>query len=176
MATQVSAASDVKPANETKPPKWVFKFLVNPIMRTILRSPARGKMAGMLMLLTFKGRKSGKLYTTPIGYKRTGKDMIEVFTDSPWWVNLKGGAPVMMLINGKTIKGYAEPVDDKEQLVRSTREFLEKNGVEKAMHVGLRLKDKRVPSEDELRVILRDRVLIPIKIVEGGEQLDNLGK
>lgn len=175
MATQTSVVSNVKPANETKPPKWVFKFLVNPIMKTMLRSPARGKMAGMLMLLTFKGRKSGKLYTTPIGYRRTGKDTIEVFTDSPWWVNLKGGAPVMMLINGKRIKGYAEPVEDKEQLVRSTREFLEKNGVEKAMQVGLRRKDKRMPSEDDLRVILRDRVLIPIRIAEGGEQLDSLG-
>jgi hypothetical protein len=166
---------NVKPANETKPPKWMFKYVVNPLMKGMLRGPAKNKLGNVLMLLTFKGRKSGKLYTTPIGYRQTGKDTIEVFTDSPWWVNLKGGAPVTMLIKGKKVKGFAEPVDDKEALVRSTREFLEKNGVESAMHVGLRLKDKRMPSEDELRVILRDRVLIPIKIVEGGEQILGVG-
>ena len=171
MATQASAVTNVKPANETKPPKWMFKYVVNPVMKTLLRSGKPARMGEMLMLLTFKGRKSGKVYTTPIGYTRTGKDMIEVFTDSPWWVNLKGGAPVTMLIKGKKVKGFAKPVDDKEALVRSTREFLEQNGVEKAMHVGLRLKDKRVPSEADLRVILRDRVLIPIRITEGGAHL-----
>jgi hypothetical protein len=36
-------------------------------MRALLRSPLHGLLSGMLMLLSYTGRKSGRTYTIPIG-------------------------------------------------------------------------------------------------------------
>jgi len=47
-------------------PLWLLRL--NPLMRALLRSPLHGLLSGMLMLLSYTGRKSGKVYTIPIGY------------------------------------------------------------------------------------------------------------
>ncbi len=54
-------------AGTKPPPLWLFRAL-NPLMRALLRSPFHGLLSGMLMLLSYTGRKSGRTYTIPIGY------------------------------------------------------------------------------------------------------------
>ena len=44
----------------------------NVILPLILRSPFHGILSKNMMLLSFKGRKSGKVYTFPVGYARDG--------------------------------------------------------------------------------------------------------
>lgn len=50
-----------------QPPPEVFK-LINPMIARLLRSPFHRGLSKHLMLLTFRGRKSGQRYTTPVGY------------------------------------------------------------------------------------------------------------
>lgn len=47
---------------------WWVCTLFNPLTRSILRSPLHWGMSRRLLLITFPGRKSGKLYTAPISY------------------------------------------------------------------------------------------------------------
>ena len=42
--------------------------LYNPIVAGILRSPLHGVMSKSVMLLTYRGRRSGRIFTTPISY------------------------------------------------------------------------------------------------------------
>ena len=56
------------PAEPPFPP-WVFKWIMNPAIKLILRSPLHGLMSKRLLLITFTGRKSGKQFTTPLGYE-----------------------------------------------------------------------------------------------------------
>jgi deazaflavin-dependent oxidoreductase (nitroreductase family) len=88
----------------------------NGAMMVLLRSPLHGLVSKHAMLITVSGRKSGRLYTTPVNYVRDG-DTITVVSrpNRTWWRNLRGGAPVAVRVSGKDLKGVAElVVDDKE--------------------------------------------------------------
>lgn len=89
--------------------------IYNPIMKSILRSPLHGLISKNTMLITFTGRKSGKIYTTPVNYVRDGDDFT-VFSQCNriWWRNLRGGAPVTVRVKGQNLKAIGESVDDRE--------------------------------------------------------------
>jgi hypothetical protein len=99
------------------PLHYAFKYLVNPFMKVILRSPAHGLVSNNLLLLTFRGRKSGQTYTTPVGYTEE-EDKLYLLTASPWWRNLRDGAPVTVLLRGESRRAYATSEDDAEAVVR----------------------------------------------------------
>lgn len=86
--------------------------VANQVPTLLLRSPLHAVLSKRLMLLTFTGRRSGRRYTTPVVYVRHGGDLV-LTTDSSWWRNLRGGAPVTMRIGGRTVQGIghaeAEP-------------------------------------------------------------------
>ncbi len=81
-------------AQRRRPPKILFKFL-NPLFTLILRSPLHSPLSKRLLLLTFTGRRSGKQYTTPVGYAQVD-DMLLLGTQSGWSKNLHGGARVQI--------------------------------------------------------------------------------
>lgn len=150
-----------RPAMETKPPKFLLKVM-NPFMRRMVRGGG-GKMGDMIMLITFKGRKSGKTFTTPLGYTRKGNS-ITCFTDSPWWKNLEGGAPVKLTIKGQEMQGFATPVSDKAQVLEYVSGRLREGGPQAVRQMALSLPKGYTPTDDELRIMLRDRVLIEIQL------------
>ena len=65
------------------------------------------------MLITFTGRNSGRQFTTPVRYFRDG-ETVRSFTsaESQWWRNLRGGADVVLRIEGR---------DAPYRLTRTTR-------------------------------------------------------
>ena len=71
--------------------------VVNPPIRAVLRSPAHRLLSNQLMLLTVTGRRTGRTFTFPVGYREDG-DRLRVHVASPeqkrWWRNLSDGAPV----------------------------------------------------------------------------------
>ena len=146
---------------ESKPPKALMKVM-NPIMTLMVRRGG-GRMGDQIMLLTFRGRKSGRQFTTPIGYTREG-NVVTCFTDSQWGKNLVGGAPVKVTIKGKEKEGYAETTSDKGQVLEYVKHNLSKGGPQAARQMGLSLPKGYLPSDDELRTMLRDRILISIKL------------
>lgn len=83
------------------PPKFI-----NALIRLLLRSPFSGRIGDVLMLLEFTGRKSGKLYSLPVGYMQQGR-AVTTFTDRNWWVNLRDQAPVTLYVKGKKLRGTA---------------------------------------------------------------------
>ena len=59
-----------------------------------------------MVLLTFRGRRSGRWYTTPVQYATDG-DSLVVVPGHPerkqWWRNLRGGAPVHVRLGGREL-------------------------------------------------------------------------
>lgn len=143
-------------------PKGLFK-MVNPVMKAVLRSPLHGRVSGSLMLLSFKGRKTGKVYSTPVGYHEVGGDLL-VFTHSPWWRNLQGGAPVKLVIQKKALRGYAEAVEDEEEVFLSAQHLLSKIGIQNARRLGIFLNKGHEPSEEELRAATKGTIMLRIKV------------
>src|SRR2546430_13303099 len=126
------------------PPAATVPPFVNVIVRTMLRSPLHGLMSKNTMLLTFKGRKSSKIYTIPLTYVQEG-NMITCFTNSAWWKNLRGGAPVTLVIKGRELQGVATPMmDDRELIVRELYAFLQKNPRD-AKYRSVRLDARKQP-------------------------------
>ena len=74
--------------------------LKNSVPTLVLRSPLHPLMSGRYALLSFTGRRTGRRYTTPVAYTRDGADRLLLSTDSPWWRNLAGGAPVSLRLAG----------------------------------------------------------------------------
>jgi deazaflavin-dependent oxidoreductase (nitroreductase family) len=143
---------------------YFFTYLINPIMRIILRSPFHGLVSDHLLLITFRGRKSGKQYTTPVGYDREG-DRLTIFSDSSWWKNLRGGAPVTVRLKGQTRPGYAEATDDPEAVARAIRADLEEHGVGYARRRHrLSLDTDEVPGVAEIVEAARGKALIRIEL------------
>lgn len=81
---------------------------LNTFMRAILRSPLHGIVSKTILLISLKGRKSGKTYTVPVSYSIDG-ERVTIFTNADWVKNLEGGAPVTLRIQGKDYSGFATP-------------------------------------------------------------------
>lgn len=122
-----------------------------------------GKMGEAIMLITFTGRKSGKTFTTPIGYTRQGQTLTS-FCNSPWQQNLAGGAPVTVTIQGQTLPGRAITVSDPDQVAAYVKQHLQKGGPQAAHQMALALPKGYRPTDEELQIMLRDRVLIVIEL------------
>lgn len=106
----------------------VYNRLINPVVRPVLRSPLHGLLSRALMLLTFRGRPSGRFYTIPVQYAREGTTVIVYpgrAAEKTWWRNLAGGAEVTLRIKGRDLRGHAVAVtDDREAVADGLRIWL----------------------------------------------------
>ena len=48
----------------------------NGIIKGLLRSPLHRLMSTSTLLITYTGRKSGQVYTTPVNYVQKGQDVL----------------------------------------------------------------------------------------------------
>jgi hypothetical protein len=81
----------------------------------LLRSPLHRLASGSLLLITYRGRSSGRHFTIPVMYaEREGT--LTVFVGHPeqkrWWRNVGGGAEVEVRLRGRRLRGQAEVVKD----------------------------------------------------------------
>lgn len=81
----------------------------------LLRSPFHRLASGSLLLITYRGRSSGRHITIPVMYaEREGT--LTIFVAHPeqkrWWRNLRDGAEVEVRLRGRRLRGQAEVVED----------------------------------------------------------------
>lgn len=160
-------SKDSKQQSEGPPlPPWAFKYIMNPLMKTILRSPLHGLVSGRLILLTFPGRKTGKEYTIPVGYDREG-DALWVFTFSPWWKNMQEPTPVQVRLQGERYQATAEAVTDQDVIARRIVQTIKNRGAAFAKQV-YRLDVESVadvsPDDPAVRAAAAGRVFIRIEL------------
>lgn len=91
--------------------------VLNKTMKFVLRSPLHRMVSKSLTLITFTGRKSGKIYTTPVSYYQKNEQVVCIFTHAKWWANLAGGAPVTLRLCGQDVPGTAEAVVGDKQAI-----------------------------------------------------------
>ncbi|WP_067701678.1 hypothetical protein [Nocardia jejuensis] len=140
---------------------------VNWIVKRLLRSPFHRIMSRNTMELTFTGRKSGKQYTAVVRYVRS-ENAITCYTDSKWWINLQGGAPVEMLIGRRVVFGTATVIKDPESVAESLAGFLAATPGD-SKYYGVRRTPEGLPQRDDIhaaaqyttvvRIVPADRVV-----------------
>ena len=135
----------------------------NDFMAWVLRSPFHGMLSAGMMLITVTGRKTGRKYTTPVGYYCEG-DYLWVITsrERTWWKNLQGGAQVDLLLKRQAVIAYAEPVLDEKAVEARMVEYLH--------HVPMAAKQLRVrmengkPNAEDIARTAKDRLFVRIKV------------
>jgi hypothetical protein len=161
--TNIASGTAVKPAVETEqthisdPPRWFTGLL-----KYLLRTPLHGVFSKSIMLLEFRGHKTGRVYCTPVSYLREG-DVVIAFTDSPWQRNLLGGAPVTMYLKGKPVEGLAEVIDNRDAVTEGLTRFLLHDRFN-AKFFGVSFDTDGQPIRKQVERGSRDHVMLKIQL------------
>lgn len=134
----------------------------NDFVKFFLRTPLR-VFLGNTMLITVTGRRTGREYSTPVGFYRQG-DCLWVLTsrDRSWWRNVRGGAPVRLLLQGKTVEGFACAELDEAAVESRLVEYVRHSPLA-AKGLGIRMRDG-VPNVEDIQGAARDRLFVEIKL------------
>jgi hypothetical protein len=134
---------------------------INAAMRMLLRSPFHGLVSGSITLITYRGRRSGREFSTPLRYLRTGTG-IRCFSDrsTKWWRNLQGGAEVSLLIQRRSARySAAAIVDDPARIRAALLDYLRQFPQDAAYH-HVRLDSGRQPVAEDLERAVANAVLV----------------
>jgi hypothetical protein len=139
------------------PPDAILR-LFNPMLRFALRTPLAGA-AGDLMVLSFKGRKTGRQYSIPLSAHRID-DTLYAITSAPWKNNFRDGAAAEVLHNRKTTPMRGELIKDRAIVADLSHRVAESYGLKKAQRLmGLKFRDPRIPTLDEFgEAVDRDHI------------------
>jgi deazaflavin-dependent oxidoreductase (nitroreductase family) len=130
--------------------------LTSTMLSLLLRSPFHGRVSETLLLLTFRGRKSGKKYAFPVGYIRDGENVLIVLTPKKrvWWKNFRDGASVIVYVQGKKRQGEASVFhDDAEMVAQGISTFLHANPKVAPMYRVVLGEDGEPTSESLQRIV-----------------------
>ncbi|CAM3414847.1 hypothetical protein KIPE111705_07330 [Kibdelosporangium persicum] len=77
-----------------------------------------------LTIVTYTGRRSGRTFSTPVGYSRNG-DVVTIGVRLPeaknWWRNFTGeGGPITLELDGRDRTGHATAGRDKRGRLKVT--------------------------------------------------------
>lgn len=93
--------------------------LINPLVSLLLRSPVHRFWSDSLMLISFRGRKSQRWYTTPVRYVAV-EGNVYCFTSATnqWWRNVRDGAEVVLRLQGQQSRYLATAIEGEPEQTR----------------------------------------------------------
>jgi hypothetical protein len=150
------------PVEGAEPPKALAR-VVNPAIKALLRSPLHRPFSRHLMVLAFRGRKSGKMYEVVVGRHEVDGALV-VPTGRRWRVNFHGGRWVEVTLEGKRRRGRGELIEDPDEIVRIHQRLLGRIGLKNARRLGLRVNVNRERTDEELKVPLAGRGVVRIEL------------
>jgi hypothetical protein len=136
-------------------------------MAALLHTPILHRLVSRnLLLLTYTGRKSGKRYTTPVGYHRHG-ETFTILTKRfrTWWRNFQPSAPVEVYLEGKAYHGEGHALTDASAIIPIFTDSLAKNSMD-ADIFGVHLDPLGVPNSEDIRRIAPNVVVLQITLNE----------
>ena len=111
--------AEVTPAIQMRKLPAMAKFAMR-VQVALLRHNLLGALGDEIMVITVTGRKSGKQYSTPIGYLRDGESIIALTSGgaSNWYRNVQAAGHASLEIKGKLIAVKAGPITDQAERER----------------------------------------------------------
>ncbi|QRY53785.1 hypothetical protein [Mycolicibacterium septicum] len=130
------------------PPKGMMR-VVNPALRLMLRTPFAGAARKQFMVLTVRGRKTGRQYAIPLSAHFIDGTLYAM-TDAPWKRNFRDGATAEVLHDGKTTTMRGELIQDRATLADLFHRCAVSYGAKRAQRMmGLTFRDQRIPTLEE---------------------------
>jgi deazaflavin-dependent oxidoreductase (nitroreductase family) len=135
------------------------------VMAFLLRHNWMGAAGDELLVITTTGRKSGRQYTTPIGYLRDGETIIALThaaTPSNWYRNALSSGEALLEIKGQPLKVRVAAVTDqieRERIFELYKQARAKN-FQRYFDVAVNV------SEAELKQALATRTFVKMTVVK----------
>lgn len=146
-------------ANRT-PPAWL-----NELMILMLKTPGIQRLVGKsTALVTFTGRKSGRLYTYPLSYVEMDERIIVAgHRTRKWWRNLETDPKVQVRLAGQVRNGFATVMIDPNDALPDYIAYLEAQPMV-ARITEIPLDENGRADHDKAREVLGYTVVVSIKL------------
>ena len=136
----------------------------NPIMSWMIRSPLHSIVSKNMMLMTYKGRKSGKSYTTPMNYLAiNGAIYTTSYRERVWWRNLRDGSEVTLHIKGEEVPARAETIEDHSKVADSLRQYLQ-TAPQLAKYMNVRVDEHGNPNGEDVARLAQEMIMVRTKL------------
>jgi hypothetical protein len=133
----------------------------NDFVKFFLRTPLHVFMRDT-MLITVIGLKTGKKYSTPVGfYRENGNLWVLTSRNRTWWRNVKNGANVCLLLKRKSVNAFAQVEMDTRSVETRMVEYIQHVPMA-ARSLGIRVESK-VPNMGDIARAAKDRLFVKIK-------------
>lgn len=133
---------------EISHPPAVLLRTINPILRSVLRTPLSGRI-GEFMLVAFTGRKSGRRFAVPVSAHHLDGDLYVVL-EAQWKYNFRDGADAQVSYRGRTSPMRGTLITDRTAVVDIVDRLTRAYGSKKAQRMmGMKFPDDRLPTTDE---------------------------
>ena len=136
---------------------------MNPLVSLALKSPLHFLFSDNILLLTFTGRASGSIYTTPLRYTRED-GAVRCFTSqrTRWWRSIVQNAAVKVRIAGETKNCKATAIFNEPQTLHPALEAYLRRFPQDAVYHSVRLNRDGTPVSADLDRAAGRAVLILI--------------
>lgn len=142
--------------------------VVNPALRFMLRTPFAGAARKQFMVVTVRGRKTGRQYAIPLS-AHIIDNTLYAMTDAAWKHNFRDGATAEVLRNGKTTTMRGALITDRATVASLFHRCADSYGVKRAQRMmGLTFWDPRIPTLEEFTEAVDREHLVAIKLTPGG--------
>lgn len=129
------------------PPEALLR-VINPALKFVLRTPLASSLKEF-MVVSFKGRKSGKQFSVPVSAHHLDGDLY-VILEAGWKHNFTDGAPADVLYAGKTAQMQGQLIKDAAAVADIVHRVAAAYGPKKAQRtMGMKFTAGTVPSLDE---------------------------
>ena len=149
------ASPSTTPAVERTTPPELMVRVVNPVMRRLLASPLHRLVSGQLMLLRYRGRRSGRPFALPLG-RQQHRGRVSEFTNSAWRHNFRGGHDAELVEHGAPRPVRGTLVEDVDEVTAAYAAKIDELGWQAAQRrLGIRVNAGRAPTREELAEAIR---------------------
>ena len=126
-------------------------FLINPVVAFLARSPLHFLISHQVLIIQFKGRKSGKQFLVPVSYHEHESSYTCVTLRSNiWWRNLKEVSHTQIWLKGMLQNAQIDLEFNNDQIVESTLRVLVTNNRIDAYFAKIKLNKDGSPDSDDL--------------------------
>lgn len=138
----------------------------NNLVRWLLNSPLHFLVSKGLMLITYRGRRSGAEYTIPISYQRDGDTFTTMsLRERTWWRNLRGGVPVTVRVQGENLAATADVIEDEERVAEELMTyFTQAPGI--ARRLEMTTDPNGRPNREKIAEAAKSRVIVKTTLAD----------
>ncbi|MGV0836536.1 hypothetical protein [Mycolicibacterium thermoresistibile] len=144
------------------PPAAVLRVL-NPALRTLLRTPVLAGAGKEFMVVHVTGRKSGKRYAIPLSAHWIDGELYAI-SSAGWKWNFRDGAPADVRHAGQTRPMRGELITDPAAVAELCHRSTQHYGPKKAQRMmGMKFREQRIPTLDEFTEAARREHLAAVR-------------